>query len=212
MTDSDGVEATPRSGGSRGKVARLIEKYDLHETGHRLEDEWTASGSERRSLRELAEAFNHELLQTVMHQTTVETLDGEVENTYRLLTDDEVSEGMRTQTRRRLERAGVDVDQLMTEFASYQAIRTYLRNVRGASYERETTNKLQRDRETIRRLKNRTLTVTESKLAQLRDSDELASGELDVFIDLKAVCSACGSTLDVDTLLEDGACDCEASP
>jgi hypothetical protein len=57
-------------------------------------------------------------------------LEGEVEHTYHLLTDDEVSSGDRRRAERRLERQGIDIDTLRSDFVSYQAIRMYLK--RGA--------------------------------------------------------------------------------
>lgn len=49
-------------------------------------------------------------------------LDGEVENISRLLTDDEVNNGMRTDARRRFDRSGVDAESLERDFVSYQVI------------------------------------------------------------------------------------------
>jgi hypothetical protein len=52
------------------------------------------------------------------------------------LTGDDVSSGQRAEARNRLRREWVDVDALETDFIAYQAIRSYLKEYRGANYER----------------------------------------------------------------------------
>jgi len=119
--------------GRRRKVARLIDEYNLQGIGEELERLWTAD-DDRRSLRSLADLFNRRLLKISLEEAGVTSLDGEVENAYRLLDDDDVSGADRTRARRRLEREGVDVDTLQEDFVTYQAVRTYLKNYRGAEY------------------------------------------------------------------------------
>ena len=110
------------------------------------------------------------------------SLEGEIENTYRLLTDDDVSTGTQTQAQRRLSRAGVDVSQLESDFVSRQAVHTYLTKDRGVSYSPSKGDPLERETENIQRLKRRMTTITESKIAQLRNSDQLTIGEFETFI------------------------------
>ena len=78
------------------KVSRLIDEYDLSGMDEQLIDSWTSDGDEHRSLRDLTVSFNRELLRTAMDDAGMTTLDGEVANTYRLLTADDVSTGVRT--------------------------------------------------------------------------------------------------------------------
>ena len=65
------------------KVGRLIDEYDRSGMGDQLIDAWTDEGDEQRSLRELADYFNRELLRTAMAEAGMTTLDGKVANTYR---------------------------------------------------------------------------------------------------------------------------------
>lgn len=127
-------DSEPGSSGPRLKLVRLIDKHDLEGIGAELEQRWTADDEARASLRELAADFNKELLSTAMTETGRQPLDGEVDNVYRHLTTDDLSEGERTRMRRRLEREGVDVEQLRSEFVTYQAVRTYLMKYRAAKY------------------------------------------------------------------------------
>ncbi|WP_117595558.1 MULTISPECIES: rod-determining factor RdfA [Haloprofundus] len=193
------------------KVARVIEAYDLgSEFGEQLERLWTGEGEERYSLRDLADYFNRRVLEAAVASTGTSMLDGEVENVYRLLTDDEVSSGMRTEARVRLERDGVDVERLERDFVTYQAIRSYLKEYRGAEYEGTSgADRVENATATIRRLRSRTATVTEGNLDQLRSNEHIALGEFRLFVEMNVLCEECGAQYGVDELLERGGCDCQ---
>jgi hypothetical protein len=194
--------------GRRSKVARLIEEYDLGAIGDELERAWTADGDRRRSLRDLADRFNRELLERVLRDAGVSSLDGEVENTYRLLTAESVSGADRTRIQRHLEREGIDVDALLEEFVSYQSIRTYLRKHRGVEHAREETDRVESADRTIQQLRNRLAAVAEQRIDQLDRNDELDAGSVGVMVDVRAVCADCGSQYPVGGLLDRGGCDC----
>lgn len=196
-------------GRRRSKVARLVDEYGLEGLGAELEHRWTTDGDEHLSLRELAAHFNRRLLAAAMARAGMQTLDGEVENLYRLLTDEETSSGDRARARRQLEREGVDVDALESDFVSYQAVRTYLVEYRDVEYERDDRDRVDRDARSIRQLRGRLESVTESKLARLRDGDHLDVGEFRTLVSVRVLCEDCGTQLDVDELLDRGACDCE---
>lgn len=191
----------------RSKVARLIQKYDLDGIGAELESRWTAT-EDRSSLRELATDFNRELVQSAMVEAGISTLPGEAENAYDLLTGNEVSGADRTRIRRRLERAGVPVESLLDDFVSYQAVRTYLTKHRDVEFDPSTGDRLERESTNIRKLRGRTVSVTESKLEQLHNTDELHLGEFRTLVDVRVVCEECGGQFDVVDLLDRGRCHC----
>jgi len=201
------------SGGGRtsSKVARLIEEYDLGDTfGDELERRWTADGDERESLRDLADRFNRRLLEAALLSAGASTVDGEIDNLYRLLTADDVSSGMRTEARARLEREGVDVDGLESDFVTYQAIRSYLTEYRDAEYERPSdSEQIESVVDTIQRLRSRLRSITEGSLERLRSTDRLALGTFRLFVDVDVLCEDCGAQYGVVELLERGGCDCE---
>lgn len=201
MTDTD------TSSGRRPKVVRLLDEYDLEPLGAELERRWTAEGDERLSLRDLADYFNTELLATAMAEAGLQPLDGEVDNVYRLLTGD-VSGADQMRTERRLEREGVDVEALRSDFVTYQAIRTYLKDHRGAEYATDDRERTVVEAENIGRLRGRTAAVVESKLDQLREAGHLDLGDAQTFVELRVLCSDCGGQYDVDELLDRGGCDC----
>ena len=204
----DQSDERPFSGrGRRSKVARLIDEYDLQSLGAKLEQQWTAE-EDRKSLRELARDFNWQLLKQALEKANVQYLDGEIENTYRLLTDDEVSSAESTRVKRRLERDGVDIDALENDFITYQAIRSYLKDYRGAEYTPDETDPLEREATNIQKLRGRMAAVTEGKLKQLRASDELTLGEFQPLADIQVVCEDCNTQFDVLNLLNRGGCNC----
>lgn len=198
--------------GPKPKVARLIERYDLEGVGDDLEAQWTRS-EDRRSLRSLAESFNERLLRAQLVDADVDTIAEDLSQLYAVLTGTTGSRGERTQIERRLERDGIDVERLTDEFVSYGAIRSYLvghRNVTPPSDSsgpsRETAAR------TIDGLRQRTASVTESKLRRLREADALRVDDHRVLVDVQVLCENCGKQYDVAALLADGACDCFDSP
>jgi hypothetical protein len=204
---SDGNERSGR--GRRSKVRRLIDEYDLEGEGERLENRWTANREDRLSLRELADDFNRRLLRAVMVEVGMNPLDGEVANTYRLLTDDDVSSGMQTQARQTLEREGVDVDELQKNFVSHQAIHTYLTKYRGVKRDEQTDeDRVQKGLDTIQRLRSRTAAVSENIVENLASTGRIDVGDFEVLVDVRVFCRDCGTQYDVQDLLEEGRCEC----
>lgn len=61
-----------------------------------------------------------------MEDAGMDPLEGEVENAYRLLTEESVSSGVRTETRKKLERNGDGVNQVEADFVTYRVVRTDL--------------------------------------------------------------------------------------
>ena len=204
---------TPHDTQPTTKVARLLEEYELgEEFGAKLEALWTAEGDERESLRSLADRFNRRLLESAMANANMSSLDGEADNLYRLLTSDKVSGGAQLEARNRLAQNGVDVDRLETDFVTYQAIRTYLKNHRGAEYEQK--NEQQRIESivtAIQRLISRLESVTGTNLTKLRDSRRLTLGEFRVFVRVDVLCEECGNQYGAVELLQRGGCDCDRS-
>lgn len=201
-------ESTASNRGRQSKVVRLIDEYNLQGLGSELEQLWTAE-EDRRSLRDLATYFNQQLLKQAFEEENVQHLDGEVENIYRLLTDEDVSSAESTRVQRRLERDAVDVETIQNDFVTYQAIRNYLKDHRGAEYTPSETDPLEREVTNVQKLRGRTVSVTEGKLEQLRDSDQLTLGEFRTLADIRVVCEDCNSQFDILELLDQGGCDCE---
>ena len=192
------------------KVSQLIEKYGLSNISEQLVDYWTRKDNEQLSLRELADYFNKELLRATMESAEMSTLDGEIANTYRLLTANDVSTGVRTQAETTLERSGIDPDQLRQDFVSHQAIHTYLTKYRDVQHQSEISEQdnLTNTENTIQRLKSRLVAVAEKRLQSLHNAGTITLGTISVLVDIRVVCEDCGAHTDVPTLLRERGCDC----
>ncbi|MFC6764420.1 rod-determining factor RdfA [Natrinema soli] len=212
MTGSnDSTSGGKTTSRSASKVAKLIKQYDLVGLGEELEERWTRE-EDRMSLRALAEYFNTELLAAVLARNTTNVLDGEAENYYELLTDDDISSGTRIKTENKLKQYGIDVEQLRSEFVSRQAIHTYLTKERNTSY----THDNQTDDErvsarinTIRRIKNRLVAVSEKILSELTQSDYVSGGPTRVTVLVQVTCERCGIQYPIAEFISNGGCDCE---
>lgn len=208
MTESNGPDGADESKlDSNSKVATVIHRRDLGGVGDELVEYWTRDEG-RMSLRELADYFNRELLSRTLREASLNTLDGEAANLYRLLSSDDVSSGARVQAKNRLEQHGIDTDRLMDDFVSRQAVHTYLRKHRGVSYAPDDGDPVERETTNIQRLKRRTTTILDSKIERLREADRITLGEFDVLMDIRILCEDCGTQYQATELLERGACEC----
>lgn len=208
MSESDD-ESGPGHGRSDtdSKVGRVIAEYELSGTAEWLEAAWTGDGRERQSLRDLADAFNRRVLEAAMRGADMDPLPADVESAYATLTGDEATSGARVDLRNRLEWEGVDLDTVEDDFVTHQAVHTFLRkyrNVERGSPEPDPA----KEQETIGKLRSRTAAVTTNAVERLVDRGDLDAGSLDVFVDVRVVCSDCEGQYQVDEFIERGGCDC----
>lgn len=191
----------------RTKVGRLIDSYELGEYGEELERMWTAEGKRRRSLRELSDIFNKRILRSAMEDSEFETISDELDGVYQKISGMSGSPADQTRTQRRLKRDGVDVEKIKSDFVTYQAIRSYLKEERNAEYEPDE-DPVERDRTTIQRLRSRTTTVTATKLEGLEKADCIELGTHQVTVDINIFCEDCGRQFDVTEVLDQNGCEC----
>lgn len=194
------------NGGRRTKVARIIDEYELTGMGARLEAAWTGESGNRQSLRDLADEFNEAVVESSLRDVESAPMEFEVSGTYRALSDE--SNADTTRARRRLEREGVDVDELESNFVTHQAIHTYLKRDRDATLPEKTRNPREQKVESIEKLQGRLTAVTESALSSLAASGELDRDEYEVLVDVRTVCLDCGAGQPVSDLLQQGGCEC----
>lgn len=204
--------ARPPAENRRTKVGRVMEEYDLESLGERLERRWLGIDRERQSLRELADWFNCLVLEAAFERIGEKPIDGEIENHYRLLTADEVTESARTQAETQLARYGIDVERIKRDFVSHQAIHTYLTEVREASLPSDGSSSgatITKRQEAIFRLRNRLIAVIERSLDSLCQTGRLSLGEFDVMVGLTVYCNDCETSTDITDLFDKGGCDCD---
>lgn len=200
-------DASDAGSAARSKVARVIDEYDLGRIGAELEEKWTRP-DDRYSLRELAAEFNRRVLEAALKDAGQSVTRHEVDHIYSLLTGDDVSDGARVKKRRELERGGIDVEALEADFVTHQSMHTYLRDYRDAALDTGDSNPVESARETLERLRSRTVAVTRETIERLRDTDRIAADDIDVHVDIRIHCESCGTDQDVATFLTAGGCDC----
>lgn len=188
------------------KVARVIEAYDLDGMGESMEAAWTGETGERTSLRDLADEFNEAVLEAALRDAGTSSVAIDTSSMYETLQGDSGSET--TRTRRRLEREGIDPDELSEDFVTHQAIHTYLTKDREASFSVDTDGLTDRKTETIEKLQGRVSAVTESAISSLANAGELDQDGYDVIVDVRAICPNCGSDSAISELIRRGGCDC----
>jgi hypothetical protein len=193
--------------GHGGKVERLIDEYDLDETAVELKRKRRGEDGDVRSLRDLAAFFNRELVGKRLADVTTTVLDGETDNLYRLLTDDDVSRGERIRARSRLERSGIDVDNLERDFVSREAIRSYFER-RGVARPTDDSDQVEKERDNIGQLRSKTKTVTEDKVQHLRETDRISIGDFGVVVNVQVICEDCNTAMTVGELLDERTCAC----
>lgn len=196
---------------TRSKVDRVIVERELGDLGERLEQLWHGDEDERYSLRALADYFNQQVLADAAEAVDARLIEGEVENLYRLLTDDESSARIQAETK--LSRLGVDVEAVRRDFVTHQAIHTYLTKFKGIDPpgNSESVDQIEKRAETIEKLRNRLEAVTERSVEALRDGDDLSLEGFGVLVNVSVYCEACGRTYDVRELLEQLGCACDVS-
>lgn len=186
------------------KIDRTASKYGLTDIDEELYHRHQNQGA---SLRDLETYVNQRILRSVLRDTDIVLVDGP-ESVYRVLTDEDASEGQRAELKSRLGNAGIDVDAVQRDFVTYGTVRKHLR--KGVGVDTGTTESLDTTTasERIQRLQSRSTAVIGATLDQLRRADALATGELDVVVSARVTCERCGDSYRVGELLERGRCEC----
>lgn len=139
-------------------------------------------------------------------------LDGEVDNLHRLLTSDDVSPGMVTQARNRLEEDGVDVAAVTGDFISYQTVNRHLKNCLDVERDDDRTPLgIEGAKDRIFAMQHRTRTVTRQAIGQVRRERGTDFEDFEIYVDISARCTECGAQLDVEQALAGEACRCSSA-
>jgi hypothetical protein len=192
------------------KVGKVLTKYKLTDLHNKLAELWVGETGEEFSLRDLAERINVRIVRVSLERAGEDPLDGEAENVYRLLHGDDVSAGVQIQQENRLERAGIDVDELKNDFVTHQSVHTYL--TKGLNVSKSSNNQtdpMEKRRIRIERLQNRLDAVVEQTLENLQNSGNLSAGDVDATVSIQVFCEDCGTQYDLFVLLQNGGCDCQ---
>ena len=191
------------------KVGRVMGEFGLTDLNDELVTRRKGTAGDEASLRDLTGFFNRAVLRRAIENAGESPLQGEVENIYRLLTDDDVSSGMRVRARKRLERDGVDVEAVEDSVISHPTMGTHLKDCLGVQRSETAENRVENARERIFKMQTRAERVIESALQGLVRAGYLAGGSLAVSVDLQVSCEECGAHAGVARFIEREGCDCE---
>ncbi|ELY38967.1 rod-determining factor RdfA [Natronorubrum tibetense] len=192
------------------KLGRVAGEYGLQRLDDQLVEYWTGERDEKMSTRQLATYVNQRVLETALEDANILLKDGEIENTYRLLTDDDVSSGTQVQTRNELERDGVAIDDVESNFVSHQTVYNHLTDCLEATLETPSDDeRVERSADKLGALQNRTEAVTSDTVAQLKRNDILDVGEFNVTVSVTVTCEDCLQEYPIRTLLDERSCDCQ---
>ncbi len=190
------------------KVARMIEKYSLGEIDDRLEAAWTGEYGSRTSLRDLADRFNRAILAAAFQAAGQTATTHDITSTYHILTSETAGRADQKRKYRDLQQVGLDVDTLLDDFVSHQAMHTFLTKYRNANLPPENQETIDRKIQALERLEGRTEAVTKSKITDLTKTGDVSQHEYEVFVNIQTVCRDCGSNYSTIELLRDGGCTC----
>lgn len=195
--------ARSTSNADETKVTRAIEKYALDSLNEDLETRRETG----ESLRGLADFVNRRILESALTQAGGDVIT-EAESLYGLLTDEDVSAGRRAEIETKLERAGVDVQAVRSDFVSHQTVKHHLNDRLGVDTSRESSL----DRETaISRIdwsRSRNEALIRNTLDQLESNGELDACEYSVSSSIRVSCAECGRTFALHEFVERGSCGC----
>ena len=187
------------------KLGRVAAEYGL-DPDDRLVTRWV---DRRESTRALAEWFNEQVLERALLDAGLNLRDGEIENVYRLLTDEEVTSGTRIETRADLEREDVPVETVESDFLSHQTVYNHLTDCLGASLpDPDAESRRSEAASKLGALASRTEAVTADTISRLESADALTVGEFDVLVSVTVTCRECHGQYAVRELLAGGGCDC----
>lgn len=189
------------------KVGTVAAAYGFEDVDDRLRTRW----GDDASVRDLAGGFNRRVLRAAVEASGTVPIDGEIENLYRVLTDDTVDAGSRTRARERLRQDGVPVEDVEDQFVSHQTMYRHLTDCLETEHEsgyEAPEERVDAWRGRIRSLRNRTASVTERGVDQLSAADAVAVGSFDVLVDISVLCDDCGGYYDIEEFLDDRACGC----
>ncbi len=192
----------------KSKVARVIRDYNLQGMEEQLKAEWTGEYGERTSLRDLAVKFNKAVLEAAIRDSDSSITEADLNSLYRTLTDDDVSSGDRIRKRRELESLGVDIERVESDFVTHQAVHSYLTDYLDVELPDRTGEITEQKAELLERLQGRTLAVANSTVDRLVNSENITDRSYEVIVDVRIVCSDCGSDYAAGELFRQGGCSC----
>lgn len=185
------------------KVGRNIEKYELN----RFDEKLLEQRDDGASLRHLESVVNKALLRSALEDSRRDFI-GDVDSIYERLTDAEMSAGKRAETADQLSRGDVDVDELLSDFVSYQTVRTHLQDCLEVDTRRGQSLNPEDARGTIEWARSRSEGIIERTIERLSGVSGFQSGDVDVTYTVRVSCPDCKTSSRIEAFIERGGCQC----
>ena len=181
------------------KLCRALDEWDLGHYDERMLRDWQRE-SGRKGYRTLAREFNTMLLRRQMDRAGVSTLANEAESRYERLTGDD--ETVAHETREVLQREGLPIDDLESDFVSYGVIRKHLTECLGEEYEHESGDW---EQEAIVRARSHAQQkISEAVQAALSKGKLSAAGDVTVSVSVELECERTQVRVPVDRAMRRG--------
>lgn len=189
------------------KVCRVLGERGIEHYDDRILSQWQGEGSQRKGYRQLADWLNVTLLRREMDEVGLTTLGDEAESKYERLQSDEASA---SEVESMLEREGIDVDRLRSDFVSYGVVRTHITECLGAEYEK--TGASDWEEESIDIARDRASEKIREAVVSLVNKDEIeASGDLAVHLSVELECESCQARVPLRRAIRRGrVCQCDS--
>ncbi|WP_338902088.1 rod-determining factor RdfA [Salinibaculum marinum] len=178
-----------------------------------LERRWVGEDGQDASVRELTQFFNQRVLESALGETGVIPLEGELENTYRLLSEDDSSETIALQVKERFGLSDGEIQAVKKDFVSHQTMYRYLTNVREitkASTDSSLSDQIQSVKRTAQKIQSRLTTVVTDNLESLSKKEGFYVGDFDVTVSVTVTCRQCNTSRSLLSILDDNGCECKS--
>lgn len=206
LVAGENVNSTP--GRCDCKVGRVTDALNLEGMNEELAARRRGDEGRPASLRLLADYFNREVLRVAIERAGGTPLEGEVENLFRLLTDNDVSSGTVTRARKQLEAEGVDIETVERSFVSHPTMGKHLEQCLDVQPPPSSRDRIETAKERVFKMLGRTEAVVQNTLDGLASAGALGAGTLLVTVDVQVICEDCGVNGGIESFIDRGGCDC----
>ena len=188
------------------KVCRILDTWGLDSYDERLLSEWRGEDGQRKGYRQLATFLNHTLLRNEMDRAGLPTFAGEVESKYDRLQSDGPHQ---SEVAMILEREGIDVERLRSDFVSYGVVRTHLTDCLEAEYDAGPSTNWEEQSIEISRAHAREK-IGDAVRSLLRKGTLSGSDDIAIQLDVVIACEECAERVSLRRALREGTvCACE---
>ena len=199
-------------GGRPLKVPRVLKKYNIEAFGDKMGEMW-ARDTDRYSVRELEVKLNAKSIASACQRAGEAIDEVTAEDYYRKIATEESEGYIQEQTIKKLDKIGVDIDELRNDFVSYHSVYTYLqkRNVEpGGQPDANNPEELvETTQKRVQEYREEQSERVDEQLKQLTHTDQFPDESPETHVAIKVTCPHCGRILPIQRYLQQQGCGCE---